>query len=81
MVDWTLMLWGGRASENGSIGETFQLCGDTVSNNAVMWWRLLSGDFCYSIGISQACQPIGPVHTVTKADRNLILELDQRPAF
>jgi small ligand-binding sensory domain FIST len=71
---------GGGASEDGSIGETFQLCGDTVSNNAVSG-ALLSGDFCYSIGISQACQPIGPVHTVTKADRNLILELDNRPAF
>ena len=71
---------GGGASENGQVGETFQLCGDTVSNNAVSG-ALLSGHFAYSIGISQSCQPIGPTHTVTKAHRNLILELDGRPAF
>ena len=71
---------GGGASEDGSVGETFQLCGDTVGNNAVSG-ALLSGNFAYSVGISQSCQPIGPVHTVTKAHRNLILELDERPAF
>ena len=71
---------GGGASEDGSVGETFQLCGDTVGNNAVSG-ALLSGNFAYSVGISQSCQPIGPVHTVTKAHRNLILELDDRPAF
>ena len=42
---------------------------------------LLSGNFAYSVGISQSCQPIGPVHTVTRAHRNLILELDDRPAY
>ena len=71
---------GGGASEDGSVGETFQLCGDTVSNNAVCG-VLLSGQFHHTIGIAQACQPIGPVHTVTKSYQNLILELDGRPAF
>ena len=71
---------GGGASEDGSIGETFQLCGDTVSNNAVCG-LLLSGQFQQSMSIAQACQPIGPVHTVTKSHQNLLLELDGRPAF
>jgi len=75
-----LMTVGGGASEDGSIGETFQLCGDTVSNNAVCG-LLLSGDFRHSMSIAQACQPIGPVHTVTKSHKNLLLELDGRPAF
>jgi small ligand-binding sensory domain FIST len=71
---------GGGASEDGTLGETFQLCGDTVSNDAVCG-VLLSGQFHHTIGIAQACQPISPVHTVTKSHKNLILELDGRPAF
>jgi small ligand-binding sensory domain FIST len=71
---------GGGASEDGSVGETFQLCGDTVSNNS-MCGLLLSGQFQHSLGIAQACQPIGPAHTVTKSHQNLLLELDGRPAF
>ena len=71
---------GGGASEDGSLGETFQLCGDTVSNNAVSG-LLLSGNFQATVSNAQACQPIGPVHTVTKAQQNLLLELDGRPAF
>ncbi len=71
---------GGGASEDGTVGETFQLCGDTVSNDALCG-VLLSGQFHHTIGIAQACQPLGPVHTVTKSHQNLLLELDGRPAF
>jgi len=71
---------GGGASEDGTLGETFQLCGDAVSNDALCG-VLLSGRFHHTIGIAQACQPISPVHTVTKSQQNLILELDGRPAF
>jgi small ligand-binding sensory domain FIST len=71
---------GGGASEDGTLGETFQLCGDTVSNDALSG-VVFSGQFHHTIGIAQACQPIGPVHTVTKSHQNLILELDGQPAF
>jgi small ligand-binding sensory domain FIST len=71
---------GGGASEDGTLGETFQLCGDTVSNDALCG-ALFSGQFHHTIGIAQACQPISPVLTVTKSHQNLILELDGRPAF
>lgn len=71
---------GGGASEDGTLGETFQLCGDTVSNDALCG-VLFSGQFHHTIGIAQACQPISPVYTVTKSHQNLILELDGRSAF
>jgi len=71
---------GGGASEDGTLGETFQLCGDTVSNDALCG-ILFSGQFHHTIGIAQACQPISPVYTVTKSHQNLLLELDGRPAF
>jgi len=71
---------GGGASEDGTLGETFQLCGDAVSNDALCG-VLFSGQFHHTIGIAQACQPISPVYTVTKSHQNLIFELDGRPAF
>lgn len=71
---------GGGASEDGTIGETFQFCGDTVGNNAVSG-ILLSGHFSHTVAVSQSCQPISPVYTVTKAQGNVIYELDGRLAF
>lgn len=71
---------GGGASEDGTIGETFQFCGDAVSNDAVSG-VLLSGHFSHTIAVTQSCQPISPVHTVTKARKNVIFELGGRPAF
>jgi small ligand-binding sensory domain FIST len=71
---------GGGASEDGSVGETFQFCGDVVSSNAVSG-ILLSGDFDLNIGASLACTPIGKAHRVTAARDNVLIELDGRPAF
>lgn len=31
--------------------------------------------------VTQGCQPVGPVRTVTKAERNIVVELDGRPAL
>ncbi len=71
---------GGGASEDGTVGETFVFCGDTVSNNAVSG-MLIAGDFELAIASSLACAPIGPAHRVTAARDNVILELDGRPAY
>lgn len=34
-----------------------------------------------AIGLTQGCSPIGPAHTVTRADGNILIELDDRPAL
>ncbi|MGH7840276.1 MAG: FIST N-terminal domain-containing protein [Candidatus Binataceae bacterium] len=73
-------LVGGGASEDGAIGETFQFCGDVVSSNSVSA-MLLAGEFHASVGAALACAPIGPIHRVTKARDNIILELDDRRAY
>lgn len=31
--------------------------------------------------VTQGCQPVGPVRTVTRAERNIVLELDGQPAL
>jgi small ligand-binding sensory domain FIST len=32
-------------------------------------------------GMTQSCAPIGPMHRITGAARNLVMEVDRRPAF
>ena len=73
-------LAGGGATEDGSIGETFQFCGDAVSSNAVSG-MLLSGDFDIDVGASSACTQIGPLHEVTAVRDNVLISLDGRPAY
>lgn len=75
-----VMVVGGGASEDGSIGETFQFCGDTVSSNAVAG-MLLAGDFELNLGASLACTPLGKTHRVTAVRDNILAELDGRRAF
>ena len=71
---------GGGASEDGSIGETFVFCGDTISSNAVSG-MLISGEFELTLANSIACGLIGTAHRVTAARDNIVIELDGRPAY
>ena len=70
---------GAGATENGSTGATYQLCGDKVATNAVAG-AYLSGDFKMHVDITQGCQPISEAMVITKAEGNLIYEINQRPA-
>jgi small ligand-binding sensory domain FIST len=71
---------GAGSTENGTAGATFQLCGDKVATNSVAG-AYLSGSFKTYIDITQGCQPIAPPMEITKADGNLIYEIDHRPAI
>jgi small ligand-binding sensory domain FIST len=73
-------LVGAGSSENGSQGKTFQLYGQTIATNALAGF-FLSGKFTSRIGITQGCQPVSEPMTITKTEGNLILEIDNRPAF
>jgi small ligand-binding sensory domain FIST len=71
---------GGGATEDGMSGETFALCGDAVSSNAVAG-MLFAGDFEITTGASLGCRLIGPPRRVTAARHNILIELDGRPAL
>ena len=71
---------GAAASENGSLGKTCQFYGDRVVSNSITGFAL-SGPLRTHIDITQGCQPVGQPMTITKADGNLIFEIDDRPAF
>jgi small ligand-binding sensory domain FIST len=71
---------GAGSSENGSRGKTFQVCGQRCADNALAG-LVFSGSFAGSIGITQGCQPVTEPMVITKAQGNLILEIENRPAF
>lgn len=71
---------GAGSSENGTTGATYQLCGDKLATNSVAG-AYLSGDFTLRVDITQGCQPITEPMVITKADRNLIYEINGRPAL
>lgn len=71
---------GAGSTENGAAGATFQLCADRVASNA-MAGAYLSGAFKAHIDITQGCQPISEPMVITKGERNLIHEINDRPAI
>jgi small ligand-binding sensory domain FIST len=56
------------------------LCNDQLATNAVTGLHLL-GSFESSVDITQGCQPITEPLEITRADGNIIYEIDHRPAF
>jgi small ligand-binding sensory domain FIST len=71
---------GGGAADDGAGQTTHQMCGGKVASNAVSG-VLLSGALSCSIGVTQACRPIGRVFEITRAEGNVIESLGGRPAL
>ena len=71
---------GATASEDPRINDTFEFCGDSVASGAVSG-LLLDGEFSYKVDITQGCQLIGPPCVITKANKNIITELDGQVPF
>lgn len=42
---------------------------------------LFADDVSVVTGLSQGCSPVGDIHTITRAQDNILFELDGRPAF
>lgn len=42
---------------------------------------VFSSEVTVVTGLSQGCSPIGPKHTITQAERNIIVTIDNRPAL
>ena len=71
---------GAGSTENGTVGTTFQLCGDKLATNSVAG-AYLSGGFNAHVDITQGCQPVSEPMVITKAEGNLIHEINNRPAI
>ena len=74
-----LPIVGGAASGDPMGGQMHQWCGTDITEAGVAG-VLLTGDFHTEIGVAQGCQPIGNPAKITRAEDNLIFELDRREA-
>jgi len=74
------VLVGGGASEDGSLMQTLQIYQNQVLSDAIAGF-VLNGTFNHTIGITQACHPIGNPMMVTRARHNTIYELAGRSAL
>ncbi|MEA5506698.1 FIST N-terminal domain-containing protein [Halotia wernerae UHCC 0503] len=75
---------GGQASAGGSGGRTALFCNDACGGLHQRLHRegtvglALTGNIVLETIVAQGCRPIGQPMQVTKADRNIILELDEK---
>jgi len=74
-----LPLLGGTASDNLKFERTYQYCDDRIVSDGVAW-ALLSGSSRAAWTVNHGCIPGGVEHKVTRAQGNVIFELDHRPA-
>ena len=70
-------LVGGLTASRGAVQE--QIAGEVTEGGVS--GILLGGDLGATVGLTQGCSPIGPVHDVTRGRDNVVLMLDNRPAF
>ncbi len=71
---------GGFAADDFSMRETFQYCDDRITTDGAVW-ALLAGEVKVASVMSHGCIPVGEKHTITKSDRNVVFEIDHRPAL
>lgn len=68
---------GGQASGGGMGGRIALFCNDRLYRDGTVGIAL-SGNIVMETIVAQGCRPIGKPLQVTKADRNIILELDEQ---
>ena len=71
-----LYLVGGLASSRGA----YALAAESVAEGGVSG-VMFAGGVEVATGLSQGCSPIGPVHTITECNNNIVMMIDDRPAL
>jgi hypothetical protein len=79
-LDGKLPLLGGTAADNMEQKCTYQYCDDEVVGDGVSW-ALLSGPVRVATAVRHGCIPIGVERKVTRAEGNVIHEIDGKPAL
>src|SRR3712207_6708325 len=75
-----LPIWGGGASDNFAMRQTYQYCNDEIASDGVAY-TLLSGEVLPAWAIDVGYVPIGGERTVTRSQGNVIYEIDGKPAL
>lgn len=75
-----LPLFGGFSGDNFLMRQTYQYCNGKVYSNSIVA-TVLTGDVNLAWGVTHGCSPIGEVRTITKVDKNIIYEIDNKPVL
>lgn len=72
---------GGMAGDGGAFVRTLQLFNDTVSDNMVIAIGLYGDDLITGSGALGGWKPYGPPRKITRSDKNVVYEMDGKPAL
>jgi hypothetical protein len=72
---------GGLAGDGGAFVNTLQLFNETVSNKQVIAVGLYGNALITSSGALGGWKPYGPPRTITKSEKNVVYEMDGKPAL
>lgn len=73
-------IFGGLTADQGQFQQTYQFFQDQVYSDAVPV-LLFSGPVLFSHGIASGWQPIGKQGRITRANQNVVYEIDEKPAL
>lgn len=72
---------GGMAGDGFGFSKTVQLFNDTISDGLVIAVGLYGNNLIAATGVGRGWKPYGPPRKVTKSEKNMVLELDGKPAL
>ena len=74
-------LIGGMAGDGATFTKTLQLFNESISDNQVIAVGLYGNALVTSSGALGGWRPFGPPRTVTRSEKNVVFELDGKPAL
>ena len=72
---------GGMAGDGFNFSKTVQLFNDIISDGLVIAVGLYGKHLVAATGVGRGWKPYGPPRKVTKSEKNVVLELDGKPAL
>jgi len=77
----SVMISGGLAADDTSFKETFTICDDVITTDHIVAVGFYGDHVVVSHGSEGGWRPFGPARRVTKADGNVLYELDNKPVL
>lgn len=74
-------IMGGMAGDGFNFSNTVQLFNDTISDSLIIAVGLYGKNLVAATGVGRGWKPYGPPRKVTKSEKNVVLELDGKPAL
>jgi hypothetical protein len=77
----SIPLFGGMAGDGATFTKTLQLFNDVISDNLVIAIGLYGNSLITATGALGGWKPYGPPRTVTRSEKNVVYEMDGKPAL